>query len=52
MPQLLEIKNKSEMPLVFRVQIEFGDGVKSPKPESVAEINALLESLKPGLKVN
>ena len=51
-PLLLEIKNKSGLPLVFRVQIEFGDGVQTPKPESVAEINALLEKLKPALKLD
>lgn len=49
MPQLLEIKNKSGSPLVFRVQIEFGDGVESPKPELTAQINALLAQLTPDL---
>jgi len=47
-PQLLEIKNKSGSPLVFRVQIEFGDGVTEPNAESKDAINDLLESLKKG----
>jgi hypothetical protein len=29
-PQLLEIKNNANAPLVFRVQIEFGDGSQKP----------------------
>lgn len=48
MPQLLEIKNKSGSPLVFRVQLEFGDGVTEPNAESKAAINKLLETLKDG----
>lgn len=47
-PQLLEIKNKSGLPLVFRVQIEFGDGKSEPNADSVAAINKLLEDLKDG----
>jgi len=50
-PQLLEIKNKSNMPLVFRVRVEFGDGVQTPTPEFVAKINALLEGLKENFKL-
>ena len=50
-PQLREIKNKSGSPLVFRVQIEFGDGETPPTPESIAAINTLLEDLKEGFSL-
>lgn len=50
-PQLLEIKNKANAPLVFRVQIEFGDGVQKPDAQCTKEVNDLLEGLKPGLKL-
>lgn len=50
-PQLLEIKNKAGSPLVFRVQIEFGDGETPPTPESTAAINTLLEDLKEGFSL-
>jgi hypothetical protein len=51
MPQLLEIKNKSGSPLVFRIQIEFGDGVKPPSTEWIAAINEVLASIKPEIKL-
>ena len=50
-PKLLEIKAKADVPLKFRVQIELGDGV-TPPPEQVAkEVNALLEDMKDGFKL-
>ncbi len=51
-PQLLEIKNEANTSLVFRVQIEFGDGVEAPKPELAEKINALLEDLKAGFRLS
>jgi hypothetical protein len=50
-PQILEIKNESNTPLVFRIQIEFGDGVQTPKPEYAAKINSLLNDLKEGFSL-
>lgn len=50
-PQLLEIKTKIDMPLKFRVRIEFGDGEQDASPESVASINELLESIRAGFKI-
>jgi hypothetical protein len=47
-PQLLEIKNQANTPLVFRVQIEFGDGVTKPTTENANAINILLKNLKNG----
>jgi len=47
---LLEIKNKANAPLVFRVQIEFGDGAQKPDPQLTTAMNELLEGLKPGLR--
>lgn len=49
-PQLLEIKNNANAPLVFRVQIEFGDGAQSPDVQFTTAMNELLEGLKPGLR--
>lgn len=51
-PQLLEIKNKANTPLVFRIQIEFGDGVQKPDAQFTTAVNELLEGLKPGLKLS
>ncbi|MFH1373963.1 MAG: DUF499 domain-containing protein [bacterium] len=50
-PQLLEIKTKSNIPLQFRVQITFGDGKEVPPEEATKEINKLLEDLKDGFKL-
>lgn len=50
-PQLLEIKNRTNAPLVFRVEIEFGDGQTPPDADSIAAINALIEELKPGFSL-
>lgn len=50
-PQLLEIKTKVDMPLKFRVRIEFGDGEHDPAPDAVASINKLLESIREGFKI-
>lgn len=51
LPDLLKIKDESGSPLAFRIEIRFGDGEKPPSPESVAAIDALLATLKPGLKL-
>lgn len=50
-PQLLAIKNKANLPLVFRVQIEFGDGKAVPSDDAVESLNALLNGVKEGLQV-
>ena len=47
-PELLEIRNSVDVPLAFRVQIEFGDGKEVPTAEAVAGINAILNNLKSG----
>ncbi len=51
-PELLEIKNNANTPLVFRVQIEFGNGESTPDAESASAINKLLESLKDGFALH
>ncbi len=50
-PQLLEIKNKANLPLAFSVRVEFGDGEKTPDSDSVAAINKLLESINEDFKL-
>jgi hypothetical protein len=41
-PKLLDIKNKVNIPLAFRVQVELGDGQTQPDDETVRSINQLL----------
>jgi hypothetical protein len=50
-PELLEIKNKADIPLAFRVQVEFGDGKEIPNPEATAAINTILNNLKDGFQL-
>jgi hypothetical protein len=50
-PQLLEIKNKSNMPLVFRVRVELGDGNTAPNSDSVASVNFILKEVKEGFEL-
>ncbi len=50
-PQLLEIKTKADVPLRFRVRIEFGDGEQDPASDAVASLNKLLESIREGLNI-
>jgi hypothetical protein len=45
MPKLLEIKNKANIPLAFRVRIELGDGENQPDEETVQSINVLLKDI-------
>lgn len=51
-PQLLEFKAKSKLPLRFQIRLEVGDGSNAP-PTAVAEnLNQLLDGLKNGFKVS
>lgn len=50
-PQLLEIKNKADVPLAFRVRIELGDGVKQPDDETVRAVNQLLNDVSDGFQL-
>ena len=52
MPQLLEIKNKANIPLSFRVQVEFGDGETQPDDETVHSINLLLGDINDGFQLD
>ena len=51
MPQLLEIKNKADVPLAFRVRVELGDGQTSPDDETVRAINQLLNDVSDGFEL-
>lgn len=44
-PQILEIKNRANVPLVIKVQIELGDTVTPPDDETVRALNLLLENI-------
>lgn len=46
MPKLLEIKNKANIPLTFRVQVELGDGKNQPDDETVKSMNLLLGDIR------
>lgn len=50
-PNLLGLKAKFNTPLVFRVQIELGDGERVPAEETAKEINKLLKDLKEGFQL-
>ncbi|MCF7707718.1 MAG: DUF499 domain-containing protein [Verrucomicrobia bacterium] len=44
-PQILEIKNKANVPLVIKVQIEIGDEYIQPDDETIQALNQLLEGI-------
>lgn len=50
-PQLLEIKNKFNMPLVLRVRVELGDGNTAPNSDSIASVNVILKEVKEGFEL-
>lgn len=50
-PQLLEVKNKAGMPLVFRLQIEFGDGKNTPSADATNALNELLKDVNEDLEL-
>jgi hypothetical protein len=50
-PQLLEIKNKADIPLAFRVRIELGDGKTQPNDETVRAVNQLLNDISEGFQL-
>lgn len=50
-PQILEVKNKANVPLTIHVQIEFGDGQTPPNKEAVQELNQLLGNVNEDLKL-
>ena len=51
MPKMLEIKNKANIPLTFRVQLELGDGENQPDEETMQSVNQLLGDIKDGFKL-
>jgi hypothetical protein len=50
-PQLLEVKAKSNVPLTFAVRLKFGDGKEWPPDEVVQQIDKLLGDLKEGFSL-
>jgi hypothetical protein len=50
-PQLLELKNKADIPLAFLVQIELGDGQKQPDDQTVEAMNRLLNDVSDGFQL-
>ncbi len=50
-PKLLDVKNKSNVPIRFQVRIELGDGKTMPSAEAAQKANALLKSVKGGLQL-
>ena len=51
-PPLLTIKSKSGCPMTFKVQIKFGEADHAPDEASIAEINKILNDLKPGFHLS
>jgi len=50
-PQLLDIKAQSNLPLRFNVHVHVGDGSAVPPQERVTEINSVLETIRDGWKL-
>ena len=50
-PKLLEVKNKSNVPIRFQVRIEMGDGKMMPSAEAAQKANAILKGVKEGLQL-
>jgi len=51
-PQLLEIKASSDVPIRFRVRLEVGDGVTPPDQAFVDQLNKILEDFEGGFRVD
>jgi len=51
MPQLLDIKAKTNVPVKFHVRVELGDGDDLPPQEVADQVNQLLSGLKDGFRV-
>jgi len=51
MPQLLDLKAKTNVPLKFNVQIELGDGEERPSEDVVKAFNNILKSIKEELEL-
>jgi hypothetical protein len=49
-PQLLEIKNKANMPIKIHIQIELGDGERMPDKKIICTLNQLLSNVNEDLK--
>jgi uncharacterized protein len=50
-PEILEIKNKTDVPLIITVQIKVGDANTEPEAETVESLNQLLETIKEGFRL-
>ena len=50
-PQLLDIKSKSNLPIAFRVRVEVGDGESEPDAEQAKAISDLLASIREEFKL-
>jgi hypothetical protein len=51
-PKLLDVKNKSNVPIRFQVRIEMGDGKTMPSAEVAQKANAILKSVKEGMELH
>lgn len=51
-PDLLELKAKSGVPLRFHIQLEIGDEGQTPRPEILADFNKLLSGVKEEFKLS
>jgi hypothetical protein len=51
-PQLLEIKNKANVPLTIRVLLEFGNGETPPDEETIEALNQLLSNVNKDFRLN
>lgn len=45
MPKLLEVKTKANVPILFQIRIEMGDGKTMPSAETAQKVNAILKGV-------
>ena len=50
-PNVLELKAKSKVPIQFQVRIELGDGTDLPAPPVAEQLNRILATVKEGFRV-
>jgi hypothetical protein len=50
-PRLLDIRNETGCPIVFRVRIEVGDAANRPDESTIEKINKILDDLKSGFQI-
>jgi hypothetical protein len=51
LPELVEVRAKTNVPIAFRVEVAVGDGKQVPAKEAVEAVNKVLERIKAGFRL-